>query len=311
MNFLPAIFLYKEPESKKEQKSVKNVISDMKTAFSDKDFIIFLLIFSGFWLMFMQLWDLLPNFIDQWIDSRGLAKILPHFMTDNGNVKAEQLINIDAFAIIALMVPLSALIGKLKRLTAITIGVILTTFAFLGSGLFMSGTIVAIMIFIFALGEMTCSPKFSEYIGVNAPADKKALYMGLSNIPFAIGWILGNGISGPLYDKFANKIMLSRDYLTTHLNYSHEKISQIIETYKQTNPDKLLPETLNKITVDTFDFFPYLVKTLHKSSFEVNKILWDLYHPWIIWVILSGFGLITIISMWIFSIHKSRRQKQV
>ena len=36
----------------------------------------------------------------------------------------------------------------------------------------------------FTVGEMLCSPKMSEYLGVIAPADKKALYMGYANIPY-------------------------------------------------------------------------------------------------------------------------------
>ncbi|HNW82944.1 MAG TPA: MFS transporter, partial [bacterium] len=79
LNFIPAIFFYKEPEHR-TSKSAKKALNDTLTALKDTDFMMFLLIFSGFWLMFMQLWDLFPNFINQWIDSRDLAKVLPAFM---------------------------------------------------------------------------------------------------------------------------------------------------------------------------------------------------------------------------------------
>ncbi len=307
LNFLPTIFLYKEPEAKKGAKSVRTALNDTWTALKDRDFMIFLLIFSGFWLMFMQLWDLLPNFIDQWTDSRQLAVYLPSFMTDNGNVKAEQIININALCIMTFMIPWSVVTGKLTRLAAITIGVAMTTVAFLGAGVVMSGTITAFMIVLFSFGEMTCSPKFSEYIGVNAPSDKKALYMGLSNIPFAIGWIVGNGISGPLYDAFANKTVIAKNYLLNVKQVPLNELKQIVETYKQTNSDKLIPETLAKLNIDTFDFFPHLTKTLGVDTFEANRILWEAYDPWRIWVILSAFGVLTIISMLIFNYHKKKK----
>jgi len=73
INFIPTIFFYTEPENKNASKSTKKALEDTFTALKDKDFMMFLLIFSGFWLMFMQLWDLLPNFINQWVDSRELA----------------------------------------------------------------------------------------------------------------------------------------------------------------------------------------------------------------------------------------------
>ncbi len=307
VNFIPALIFYQEPEKSGEKPSIKTVWNNITTALSDFDFMIFLLIFSGFWLMFMQLWDLLPNFIDQWIDSRHLASLLPTALTDHGNVKAEQLININAFSIITFMVPWSILTGKFPRLVAITVGVLMTTFAFLGSGLFMSGTIVALMIVLFSFGEMTCSPKFSEYIGVNAPADKKALYMGLSNIPFAFGWIVGNVISGPLYDKFGNKLLFARKYLIEHKGYTVQKLQAVVNKYVEANPEKLSPETLKGITVDKFDFTQHIEKIMHLDSYAVNKILWDIYHPWVVWIILSSFGFLTIISMALFSLHKRKK----
>ena len=43
----------------------------------------FILIMSGFWLMFMQLFDMLPNFIVDWVDSRSIVTALnvPHAVT--------------------------------------------------------------------------------------------------------------------------------------------------------------------------------------------------------------------------------------
>jgi len=308
INFIPTIFFYTEPEKTKAARSAKKALDDTITALKDKDFMIFLLIFSGFWLMFMQLWDLLPNFIDQWVDSRDLAKVLPAFLTDQGNVKAEQIININALCIILFMVPWSIVTGKFSRLFAITVGILVTTFAFLGAGLFMAGTVTAICIVFFSFGEMTCSPKFSEYIGVNAPADKKALYMGLSNIPFAFGWIVGNVVSGPLYDAFANKVMITKRYLLEIKNVPLETLTDVVEKYKSANPDNLLPETIEKMNMDTFNFFPYLQQIAGIDQYEANRLLWEAYNPWIIWVILSAFGFITIFSMLAYSLNKKKKE---
>ncbi|HPA57701.1 MAG TPA: MFS transporter [bacterium] len=307
VNFIPTIFFYKEPAAKTER-SAKQALQNTLTALKDKDFMMFLLIFSGFWLMFMQLWDLLPNFIDQWVDSRDLAKLLPAFLTDHGSVKAEQIININALCIILFMVPWSIITGKFPRLVAITAGIFVTTFAFLTAGLFMAGTVTAICIVFFSFGEMTCSPKFSEYIGVNAPADKKALYMGLANIPFALGWIVGNMVSGPLYDAFANKLIITRQYLLEVKRVPLDTLKDIVEKYKGSNPDKLLPETIEKMNIETFNFFPYFQQIMGVDQYEANRILWETYHPWRIWVILSTFGFITIISMLAYSFNKRKNR---
>jgi hypothetical protein len=206
------------------------------------------------------------------------------------------------------MVPWSIVTGKFSRLFAITVGILVTTFAFLGAGLFMAGTVTAICIVFFSFGEMTCSPKFSEYIGVNAPADKKALYMGLSNIPFAFGWIVGNVVSGPLYDAFANKVMITKRYLLEIKNVPLETLTDVVEKYKSANPDNLLPETIEKMNMDTFNFFPYLQQIAGIDQYEANRLLWEAYNPWIIWVILSAFGFITIFSMLAYSLNKKKKE---
>jgi MFS family permease len=47
---------------------------------------------------------------------------------------------------------------------------------------------------IFSIGEMTAHPKFLSYVGLIAPEDKKALYLGYS---FLYG-VIGSGVGGIL-----------------------------------------------------------------------------------------------------------------
>ena len=100
------------------------------------------------------------------------------------------------------------------------LGMLIALVGFVGAGSTQVGIICALMILVFSIGEMACSPTFSAYIGLIAPKDKKALYMGYSNIPFAIGWFLGNAIGGRLYDALANKTRLARKFMVDHLGLS-------------------------------------------------------------------------------------------
>ena len=63
--------------------------------------------------------------------------------------------------------------------------------------------IVALALFIFAIGEMMASPTSQEYVGRIAPADKKALYMGYYFVAIALGNLFGGILSGELYGKLA------------------------------------------------------------------------------------------------------------
>lgn len=287
INFLPALLLFREPEidpKAKDKSPVQVFVDTINVLRKDGSMLRFLLVVSGFWFMFMQLWDLMPNFIDEWVDTRTLGVWvaglpLPDAWTgallDAGALKPEMLINIDSMAILILVIPLSWLSGRFKMMWVMVAGMTLALVGFVGAGLFSAGAVVAIMIFVFALGEILCSPKFSEYIGMTAPPDKKALYMGYSNIPFAIGWAAGNGISGPLYQWLSSKEALARLWLVDHTGASADELSG----------------------VDLSHLMLRIQEHLGVGSYEATRVLWDAYHPWSIWFILGIVGLVSVLGM--------------
>jgi hypothetical protein len=57
-------------------------------------------------------------------------------------------------------------------------------------------------IFIFSIGEMTCHPKYYSYIGLVAPQDKKAVYMGYAFLYGVIGSLVGSNVGGEMYHSF-------------------------------------------------------------------------------------------------------------
>jgi MFS family permease len=225
LNFLPLFILYREPakdgqKAEDEQRGPVGVfLHSIMTIFKDPRLVVFLLIFSCFWLMFMQLWDLLPNFIDEWVDTSDVAPFFGWFsegwVQANGQVKPEMLINIDSIAIIALVLVVSWLIRKMNKVVAMIVGMLISLVGFVGAGYTMLGWLCCLAIFIFAIGEMMCSPTFSAYIGLIAPKDKKALYMGYSNIPFAIGWALGNLVGGYFYEHRGARAELAMKHLAS------------------------------------------------------------------------------------------------
>lgn len=298
INFIPALFFFREPELDPEAKKKKpiQVFKDtMLTLWRDKAMLRFLLVISGFWFMFMQLWDLLPNFIEEWVDTRDVAAYLPtleplfswlpwvsdgwtdKFLEADGRAKAELLINIDSLTIILLVLPLSWAFGKFRMMTALVVGMFISLIGFVGTGMSMVGTFVAFMIFVFAIGEIICSPKFSEYIGMSAPPDKKAIYMGYSNIPYAIGWGLGNYCSGHLYDFFSNKALLARKYLMEEAGMS-ELAANLIQ------PADLVQAVANH--AGTGD-----------NLMDAQRLLWDMYQPWVIWPVLGLIGLASLLAI--------------
>lgn len=289
LNFLPAFTLYKEPEKEPvkegetEKGPVEVFVSSISTVFKDLRLVVFLLIFSCFWLMFMQLWDLLPNFVDEWVNTADLAPYFGFFseswLLESGQVKPEMIININPWSIILLVIPISALIGRVSKVAAMVVGMLISLVGFVATGSTMLGYFAVLMILLFSIGEMTCSPTFSAYVGLIAPKDKKALYMGYSNIPFAIGWAAGNGIGGRMYENMSSKFNLARDYMI-------DRLGMPAETVKELGNEEVmeaLAAGLNGATVD-----------------QATRVLWDAYEPWRVWWYLGAFGLAGTIGMIVF-----------
>ena len=288
VNFLPATFLFREPaldlEARRKQ-PLKVFSETMGVLWKDQSILRFLLVVSGFWFMFMQLWDLLPNFLDEWVDMRDVGHFLTAtlgtgangFLTADSGAKPEILINIDSFVIILLVLPLSWLFGRYKMMTSLVLGMAIGLVGFVMSGLTNAGVFAALGILVFAIGEIICSPKFSEYIGMTAPPHQKALYMGYSNIPFAIGWAAGNGLSGPLYDAFASRNVLARHYLI-------QKFGILPDTVKAITNDQLVPTIAAKLGHNA-------------TAHDAINALWKVYHPWTIWLMLGAVGLASLVGM--------------
>lgn len=298
LNFLPTIFLFKDysVELRKEKRergeaekgAFATFADSMLTLIKDGRFVVFLLIFSGFWLMFMQLFDTFPIFIDEWVDSRHIVQLLGLKPDRYGNLPPEMMVNLDAGTIVILMPLIGYLTGKFKPVVMMVLGMLISTFALVYTGSTTAGWFVLLGIFMFAIGEMVCSPKFSEYIGLMAPPEKKALYLGYSNIPFAIGWSLAGKLSGTFYGLYSDKFKFARDYMVTKLNMDVSMVEALPK-------NDVMTTLADKMGVDTF---------------QATQVLWDIYHPWRTWIIFGAIGLASSIAMLIYHFWLEADQKK-
>ncbi|MFH1132796.1 MAG: MFS transporter, partial [Pseudomonadota bacterium] len=250
---------------------------------------VFLLIFSCFWLMFMQLWDLLPNFIDEWVNTSDVAPVFAWFsngwVLESGQTKPEMIININPMSIILLVIPISALVGRFHKVLAMIIGMIISLVGFVAAGITDIGWLCCLMVLVFSIGEMTCSPTFSAYVGLIAPPEKKALYMGYSNIPFAIGWFLGNIIGGNIYEATASKFKLARQYMLDEL-----KMDSTFVMNKEKLPNE---QVMDKLAQSMNGGAGVSVK-------DATQMLWKKHKPYMVWYYLGIIGLAGTIGMIVF-----------
>ena len=307
INFILLIF-YKEPshaeqseqtvetgqsgETKKKSllQTLGEVFINMLSIFRDLKFFVFLLIVAGFWTMYYQLFFTLPVFISQWVDTSVLYHffdthipfISANYSPEPGVLDAEFITNVDALYIILLQIIVSTLVMRLKPLHSMmggflvcSIGMALTLFS---QNVFF--TMVAILIF--ALGEMSGSPKITEYIGRIAPKDKKALYMGYSFIPVFLGSIFAGMISGNVYQSMSDKVSITQKFVT-------EKGLTIADG------------------LSTNEYFNEVARQVSMSSSDLTNHLWDAYNPSGIWVVILSIGIGATICLFIYDKVTSRK----
>ena len=248
--------------------------------------LIFILIASVFWAVLNQLWDMLPNFIVDWVDSASLARHLPGFLLSRNTSRGPQLaqewvINLNPLLIIFLVAPLSWYVNqRLRRLTSIFFGCLIVSLGIYLAGASRSIYLCLAGIACFSIGEMLCSPKMSEYLGVIAPPDQKALYMGYANIPLAIGWSYGSFVGGQIYEHAGEKAGLALRYL-----------SEVLQV-------QILPERSQA--------FATLVGMLNQTPAQVTRLLWETYDPSQVWIPFVLAGLLAAAALLVFN-HLARR----
>lgn len=192
---------------------------------------VYLLIFAGFWFMFMALFDVLPLHIRDWVDTTDVTDVLfgrsgtPNpflkFIVganeDGTAINPEGMLNLNAGLIMLTCFLFAAFSARFRATTSMVIGTLLASTAMFIIGWTTTGWVMLGAIACFSIGEMLSSPKFSEYIGNFAPADKKAMYLGFSQIPLAIGWTLESFLGPNLYYYLSSREQIARGRLVEQL----------------------------------------------------------------------------------------------
>jgi len=291
LNYL-ALLTYKEPTHKDGARDTRppgQVLAQTFRGLVRPKVAIFIVLFSGFWFMFNQIFDILPNFLDDWVDSSVLwtyvgATGLPGtgFAADYAArgvpFNQEWIINLNPMMIIFLMVPIAWLTNFTTPLRSILIGIGIASLGTFFLGFSMSIWIAIGALFIFSVGEMTSSPKKMEYLSSLAGPGEKGMYMGFANAPLGIGWMAGSLVGGLFYDTFGDRNNLTQGHLASEYGVSSE-----------------LLQTLPKEEV-----FPAFLTVSGYTRSEGLQLLWDTYNPGIMWTLFAGIGISSLIGLGIY-----------
>ncbi len=197
--FIPTLFIYKDPPKPASTKHLKDVLASAAMVLGDARFMLMIFVYSGFWILYFQnfgsvLW-FLRDFVDPTPANNLLASLGLPLTFD-----AEFVTIINAGTIILLQVLVSRIVKDIKPLPTMITGMVIGAVGFVCLAYSHDVWIFILGIAIFSIGEMTAHPKYYSYVGLVAPADKKAVYMGYAFLYGVIGSLVGSNLGGALYE---------------------------------------------------------------------------------------------------------------
>ncbi len=279
LNLLATLIIKPNKQVKKNADWLQSIIFSLKT-FSKPRVYIFILAMSGFAIIYMQFYETFQNFIIDWPDTSAIVKSLglPKFITSETGrgvmISYEWLYTINSILITLFIVALSRLTGRISQVKAIILGVILATAGITIAGASLNGAFLIAGFIIYTFGEMIVNPKFTDYLSTIAPKNENSMYLGYLNLSMAIGLGIGSLLGGYLYGNFGEKSSLALKFLQE----------------QEVNVQSISPSAA----------FAELATKLNLTHSQATKLLWDTYHPWIIWLPFIAIAIISIVILFIY-----------
>jgi len=213
---LPTAFLYRDPPRPQNVKPLGEVLKGAAEVLADSRFMLMIVVYSGFWILYFQnfgsiLWYLL-DFVDRQPVSKAVTSLLAGIgLPVTFTFDAEHVTVINAGVIILLQVLVSRIVKNRGALPTMVTGMAIGAAGFLCLAASRNPWIFILGIIVFTIGEMTAHPKYYSFVGLVAPADRKAIYMGYAFLYGVFGSLLGSNLGALLYERMLKPVVGSPD----------------------------------------------------------------------------------------------------
>ena len=187
--FFAVLLFFKEPQrsNEKQTANLAETLRNFRKVLVNPKFMLFLLIFSGYWIVYWQEFITLPIYVHDYISS---------------TADTEKMLVTGPLLVIALTVAVSVLTQKIPAFRAVVLGTLISMVAFAIVALHSSVIAAYATLVVVALGELTQQPRYYDYISRLAPAGQQGTYMGFAFLPLGIGSFVAGRIGGKLLHHF-------------------------------------------------------------------------------------------------------------
>jgi len=187
--FFGVLIFFREPKRADEvhSTSLRQSLANFGTVLGNPRFMLFLLIFSGYWIVYWQEFIILPLYVHDYIDPKADTEIM---------------LITGPLLVIGLTVLINVATQKVAPFRAITLGTLISAVAWICLIIHPSVVMAYVTLGVVALGEIIQSPRYYEYISRLAPPGQQGTYMGFAFLPIGIGSLIAGWFGGKLIHHF-------------------------------------------------------------------------------------------------------------
>jgi dipeptide/tripeptide permease len=209
---IPTVFIYREPARPESTKQLKEVLAGAAEVLGDARFVLMVVVYSVFWILYFQTFGSVLWYLRDVIDKEPVSAAVTSLLNGIGipftfRFDIEHVTVINAGTIVLLQVLVSRLVATRKALPTMVTGMTIGALGFVLLAVSHNPWVFIAGIAVFSIGEMTAHPKYYSFIGLVAPQDRKAVYMGYAFLYGVFGSLLGSNLGAFMYARMIEPVL--------------------------------------------------------------------------------------------------------
>jgi dipeptide/tripeptide permease len=213
--FLVVLLLYREPApaadaAPAKKRRVGEILLNMVLVLRNGRFALFLLVSSGFWFLYNQVYNVLPLYVKRVVEP---------------NPAMDLYTAANPVTIVCFQLLITKLFGKMKPIRSIVVGTVIIGVSmainlvplYAGAGMRAAalwlpvGSLFIVMtVALIAFGELFTSARMYEWVGALAPKGEEGLFLGYVNLPIALGALLGGPVGAAIFKEIMCRRAVTR-----------------------------------------------------------------------------------------------------